>query len=111
MGKSIVYIREATRDDSTTAAFTLPRAADVHVYYFHRQGPKYWSGRLGPPLAVSFLNEQLPLEPYELDGEAYQASKLAPSLAFANVRGQEAVKRAITISAAGSHNLLMLCPV
>ena len=26
--------------------------------------------------AVSFLNEQLPLEPYELDGEAYQASKL-----------------------------------
>jgi len=28
--------------------------------------------------AVSFLNEQLPLEPYELDGEAYQASKLAP---------------------------------
>src|SRR5262249_48947558 len=44
--------------------------------------------------AVSFLNEQLPLEPYELDGEVFQASKLAPALDFADVRGQEAVKRA-----------------
>jgi magnesium chelatase family protein len=60
--------------------------------------------------AVSFLNEQLPLEPYELDGQAYQASKLAPALDFADVRGQEAVKRAITIAAAGSHNILMVGP-
>jgi magnesium chelatase family protein len=60
--------------------------------------------------AVSFLNETLPLEPYELNGEAYQASRLAPSLDFADVRGQEAVKRAITIAAAGSHNLLMVGP-
>ena len=50
--------------------------------------------------AVSFLNEQLPLEPYELDGEAYEASKLSPMHDFADVRGQEAVKRAITIAAA-----------
>jgi magnesium chelatase family protein len=60
--------------------------------------------------AVSFLNEQLPLEPYELDGQAYQASKVAPALDFADVRGQEAVKRAITIAAAGAHNLLMIGP-
>ncbi len=60
--------------------------------------------------AVSFLNEQLPLEPYELDGEPYQASKLAPAHDFAEVRGQEAVKRAITIAAAGAHNLLMVGP-
>ena len=57
---------------------------------------------------VSFLNEQLPLEPYELDGQPYQASQLSAQLDFADVRGQEAVKRAITIAAAGAHNLLTL---
>ncbi len=60
--------------------------------------------------AVSFLNEQLPLEAYELDGEIFEASKLAPALDFADVRGQEAVKRAITIAAAGAHNILMVGP-
>ena len=60
--------------------------------------------------AVAFLNEQLPLEPFELDGEAYEASKLAPALDFAEVRGQEAVKRAITIAASAGHNLLMIGP-
>jgi magnesium chelatase family protein len=59
---------------------------------------------------VTFLNEQLPLEPYELDGEVYQASRIAPPTDFADVRGQEAVKRAITIAAAGSHNILMIGP-
>jgi magnesium chelatase family protein len=60
--------------------------------------------------AVSFLNDHLPLEPYELDGEAYEASKFTPALDFVDVRGQEAVKRAITIAAAGSHNILMVGP-
>jgi magnesium chelatase family protein len=60
--------------------------------------------------AVSFLNELLELEPYELDGEAYAASQVGSDLDFAEVRGQEAVKRAITIAAAGGHNLLMIGP-
>jgi len=60
--------------------------------------------------AVSFLNEMLPLEPYQLDGEPYLASQKSAQLDFAEVRGQEAVKRAITIAAAGAHNLLMVGP-
>jgi len=60
--------------------------------------------------AVSFLNEQLPLEAYELDGQVYEASKLAAAMDFADVRGQETVKRAITIAAAGAHNILMVGP-
>jgi magnesium chelatase family protein len=60
--------------------------------------------------AVSFLNEQLPLEPYELNGDPYQSSQVNPHLDFADVRGQEAVKRAITLACAGSHNLLMIGP-
>jgi magnesium chelatase family protein len=60
--------------------------------------------------AVSFLNELLPLEPYELDGEPYQQSQVSAALDFVDVRGQEAVKRAITIACAGGHNILMVGP-
>lgn len=58
--------------------------------------------------AVAFLNELLPLEPYELDGQPYQASQLSADLDFADVRGQESVKRAITLAAAGAHNILTI---
>jgi magnesium chelatase family protein len=58
--------------------------------------------------AVAFLNDQLPLEPFELDGQPYTASAISSELDFADVRGQEAVKRAVTVAAAGGHNLLNL---
>jgi magnesium chelatase family protein len=60
--------------------------------------------------AVAFLSDALPLEPFELDGEAYEQSKITPHLDFGEVRGQEGVKRAITIACGGNHNLLMIGP-
>jgi magnesium chelatase family protein len=60
--------------------------------------------------AVAFLNGMLPLDPYQLDGEPYATSALASPLDFADVRGQEAVKRAISIACAGGHNILMVGP-
>lgn len=60
--------------------------------------------------AAAFLNDQLPLEPFELDGNHHLASDLTKALDFADVKGQETVKRAITIAAAGSHNILMVGP-
>jgi magnesium chelatase family protein len=60
--------------------------------------------------AVAFLNGKLPRPPYELDGQPYQLSQFTSHLDFADVRGQEAVKRAMTIAGAGSHNMLMIGP-
>ena len=60
--------------------------------------------------AVSFLNQHLEIEPHHLNGQPYAESQLVAELDFVDVRGQEAVKRAITIACAGGHNLLMVGP-
>lgn len=60
--------------------------------------------------AITFLNELVELEPYELNGSPYTASQLSNAVDFVDVRGQEAVKRALTIAAAGAHNVLMIGP-
>ena len=60
--------------------------------------------------AVTFLNELIEIEPYDMDGEPFAQSQAGSALDFADVRGQEAVKHALTIAAAGSHNCLMIGP-
>ena len=59
---------------------------------------------------VGFLNEQFDIEPQaEIDVESLLEQE-SPQVDFADVRGQEAGKRALMLAAAGSHNVLMIGP-
>ena len=59
---------------------------------------------------VGFLNEQYDIEPQpEVDVEGLLRRDV-PEVDFADVKGQEAAKRAVLIAAAGAHNLLMIGP-
>lgn len=58
--------------------------------------------------AVGFLLDRLPLEPTCIDiNEVFSEASLY-EVDFAEVRGQESAKRALTIAAAGAHNVLTL---
>ncbi len=59
---------------------------------------------------VGFLNDQLPIEPApEPDVDAL-LEHAQPTVDFADIKGQEAAKRAVMVAAAGGHNLLMIGP-
>ncbi|MCP4593548.1 MAG: YifB family Mg chelatase-like AAA ATPase [bacterium] len=60
--------------------------------------------------ALGFLSGQLPVDPVCIGLEEVFRTASEYDCDFAEVRGQEAVKRAMTIAAAGRHNMLMVGP-
>jgi len=60
--------------------------------------------------AVGYLAGQLALETTTVDIEELFAEASSYDVDFADVKGQESVKRALTVAAAGGHNIMMIGP-
>lgn len=60
--------------------------------------------------AVGFLSGQLPLETTTIDIDEIFNIESQYDVDFSDVKGQESVKRALTLTAAGGHNILMIGP-
>ena len=61
---------------------------------------------------ISFFNGEREFEPTRIDTrkEFYEQQAIS-ELDYADVRGQESVKRALEVAAAGGHNLIKMCPI
>ena len=60
---------------------------------------------------IQFLNDEGDLQPTEIDTRAeFYAQQTHFDFDFADVKGQEQVKRALEVAAAGGHNVIMIGP-
>ena len=59
---------------------------------------------------AGYLSGQLPLEPTTVDVDDLFNVEANYDVDFTDVKGQESVKRALTIAAAGGHNIMMIGP-
>ncbi|HEY9487703.1 MAG TPA: magnesium chelatase domain-containing protein, partial [Chryseosolibacter sp.] len=63
------------------------------------------------PQAISFLQDDQQIAPLKLDArEIFKAHANAYDTDFKDVQGQENIKRALEIAAAGGHNVIMIGP-
>jgi magnesium chelatase family protein len=60
--------------------------------------------------AVAFLEGELKIPPTKIDLSTIFDQKYEEEIDFAEVKGQESVKRALEIAAAGGHNVLLIGP-
>ena len=58
--------------------------------------------------AVGFLSGELPIQPYKVNINEIFSKEANYGFDFSDVKGQEHVKRALTIAVAGEHNVLMI---